>query len=837
MPEAEYPPQEKLPGLTSAAADTLYVQGQSNSISSQSNRTPRQFLLDALFNVFNFDLLGIGLALWLLGRPQDAVISVLILLLNVSFSTMLGLRNWQRMERLLALTTIEASVIRDDQIRSINPDKIVVGDAVVIGPGDQFFADGMLLGDSSLRIDDYLINGSEAFVTVETGDEVFAGSYCVTGHGVYTVNAVGEDRRWAKARPEAQKSKRNPTPLQQLIGKILRILRVLVIMLVTVVLIRFFFAPEIDDDVYNLYIDAISVIFSIAPSGLLFMILVTYASGAAQMGPLGAIVRQPETIEALAQADVLCLGKTGTLTGGEADLESLAVENDDTAVADTRLRQLVGSFARSASTMTPLLQILANSFGGTRFDSVQEAPFLALFGWQALSFDAREMGGTYVLGFERIVLPLLDPEKEIAASEDGRQNTLLFAYTPQMLEIAAFRGQVHTPQDLLPLARIYLSESVRADAVATTQAFLDAGITVKILSSDTVNSVVAAAEQVGLASADSENVATMSGRELERITPTDLFAEVSTTDLYGRLAPHQKQLVVQALRQNDVQVAMVGETVMEVPAMREADTGIAMLSSNQAALNEAEIVLLENSLEVLPAVLELGQGVFNRLLDAMKLSLSHTLVVCWLALVALISGPYYFPYLQSQSLAIVLFTITIPSIVLSFWLVSGKIESDNLAKRLLYFVIPASLTVTALVMIVFLYIDRSASVSYARTVVAHTLVLSGLMLIVFVQPPTAFWAGGDNVSGDYRPLTLVFVLYSVFLVLAQGTVWRTGIFAIGPIRRWQDFVAVWAFTLIWSFVLRGIWRSPRLRRLANFSMEPAGDLITRPPVEVETTIE
>ncbi len=828
MSESDPLLEEKLPGLTSAEADACYVEGQNNSISAISYRTTKQYLIDTVFNVFNFDLLGIGLAMWLLGQPLEALISILVMLANVAVSTLLGFRNWKQMDKLLALTAVEATVIRDDQIKAIDPNRIVPGDAVVIGPGDQLFVDGTLIGNSSLRVDDYAINRSETFVTIEPGEAVYAGSYCVTGHGVCQVTAVGDDRRWMTVLPEAQKAERNPTPLQQLIRNILRILRVLVIMLVAVVLLRYFFVPAADEEVYDIYIDAISVVFSIAPSGLLFMILVTYAAGASQMGSLGAIIKRPETVEALAQADVLCLGKTGTLTGGEADLESLLSEEGVDSLSETRLRQLVGSFAWSATKMTPLLQVLADSFGGTQFEPVQEAPFLALLGWQALVFDAAEMGGTYVLGFERFVLPLLDPERVIRPA-DNRHNPLLFAYTAGAQELYASARQVNPPHNMVPLARIYLRESVREDAIETTHAFLDADITVKILSSDTVDSVIAAAEQVGLVAPQSEEVRAMSGRELDQIDPEELYPRVYETDLYGRLAPHQKEVVVQTLHQNNVQVAMVGETVMEVPAMRAADTGIAMRSSNQAALSEAEIVLLDDTLETLPAILELGQGVFNRLLDVLKLSLSHTLAVCWLALLALVSGPYYFPYLPSHSLAVVIFTITIPSIMLSFWLVAGKIEADNLTRRLLYFVFPASLTATILIMAVFLTIDRTASVNYARTAVAHTLVLSGLILIVFVQPPNKFWAGGDNVSGDYRPVRLVVVLYLVFLVLAQSTVLRANSFSIGPLRQLSDFMVVWTYTFVWMLMLRSIWRLPALRRFAGFSMEAAGDVLGKGP--------
>lgn len=815
-----------VPGLTTAEANLRYVDGQSNAVSIDSYRSPRQFLLDSVFSVFNFDLLGISLALWLLGRPRDALVSALVLLFNVSVSTVLGYRNWRQVERLLALTESEASVLRDNTIKAIDPDRLVPGDAVIISQGDQFFVDGTLLGTSSMRVDEYLVNGSEMFITREAGEAVYAGSFCVTGHGVYEATAVGEDRRWAAIAPQQMTAAAQRTPLQQLISRILSVLRVLVLLMVGVLLLRYFFTPEISDDAYDLYTDAVAIIFTIAPSGLLFMILIAYSAGAARLGPLGAIVRRPSTIEALAQTEVLCLGKTGTLTGGEAELQSLSDETDETAISDTRLRQMVGSFARSARTMTPLLQVLARSFDGARFDPLHEAPLLSLVGWQALCFDSAENGGTYVLGFERFVQPLLDPAMAVAPAEDDRHNPLLFAFTPNLNAFGLDNKWPTPPSGLTPLARIYLSEAVHEEAIATTQAFLDAGIDVKILSSDSIPAVTKAAQSAGLVPTDVEEVPTVSGRDLQSADEDGLFQRVQETVVFGRLSPHQKEVVVEMLRDHDVQVAMVGETVMEVPAMRSADIAITMRASNQAAIGEADIILLDNDLQALPAILEVGQGVFNRLLDALKLSLSHTFLVFWLVLVAFLAGPYYFPYTRGDTLPIVLFTITIPSLVLSFWLVSGNIDADNLGRRLLYFVLPASLTMTLLVMAVFLSFEWAYNVFYARTAVAHTLILAGLILIIFVQPPNRFWAGGDSVSGDYRPVRLVVVLYLVFLVMSQSSLYRpSGIDFVDPLRSAPDLFAVWGITAVWALALRMVWRSPSLRRLSRFSVRRSGDIL------------
>lgn len=812
---------ESIPGLTSAEAEARYSAGQSNSLFEPSFGPARRFLREALFSVYNFDLLGIGLAFWLLGEPGQVVTTMVILLLNISVSALLGYRSWKRIESLLALTETQASVLRDARIQVVDPDLIVPGDAVVVVPGDQFYVDGRLLANSRVRVDDYLINGSDHFVELETGDVVFAGSYCVTGHGIYEVTAVGPDRRWTGVAPDHLAGKQQQTPLQKLINKILTILRILVFILITLVLVRYFFAPEVSEEAYDIYINATSIIFSIAPTGLLLMILVAYAAGAAKSAALGAVVKRPQTIEVLAQADVLCLGKTGTLGGSEADLQPALAETEEAGYTDTRLRQAVGSFARSTATMTPLIQVLANSFDGARFDVQREVSLLTVYGWQALSLDDPAMRGTFVLGFNPFVEPLLDPQYPLLPAAEQSPTTLLFAYSPALLPEPR-RGREQAPGNLIPLAYINLSETVTADAVATTAAFLEAGIGVKILSSASVTAVSAAAQQVGLAPADGPAVATLTGRDLRDTEPAALYQRIRETDVYARLAPHQKAVVVETLRENGVEVAMIGETVMEVPAMRAADIGISMRAGSQAALAEADIVLLDNSVGMLPSVLELGQGVFNRVLDALKLSLTHTLLVCWLAAIALFAGPAYFPYARAQSLTIVVFTIMLPSLALSYWLVAGKVNARNLTRRLLVFIFPASLTLVALTLAVFLFFQQESSASYARTAVAHTLVLSGLVLIIFVQPPNAFWAGGDNISGDWRPVQLVVVLYLVFMVLVQDTVWRAGRLNISPLRSFEDFLTIWLMTGVWVLVLRWVWRSTILRRASRFSLRATG---------------
>ncbi|MCJ7660867.1 MAG: HAD-IC family P-type ATPase, partial [Anaerolineales bacterium] len=408
------PPQPihaEIQGLTAAEADARRGEAQDNLIQLQPRRTTKEILRYNTLSIFNLSLVGIAFVQLLLGQPLDALLSLGVMLLNIGLNTAQELIAKRRLRDLKTATQPSVTVIRDDAAQSIDPNEIVVGDALVAGPGDYLFVDGEVMGEGHLVMNESLLSTSSDTPTKREGDPVYAGSYCLSGRAVYITQKVGQDRKISKLLSELQTGKEELTPLESIINRILKVLLAIVAIFTFILLATYF---RLDLGIPSeVIIDATSVIFSIAPASLFFMILLTYAGGTADLAKLGALVHRARSVESLAQIDTICFAREGVLTGTHVEIEDLQPPDGNSRVAESRLRQILGDYARSTSLDNFAVRAMANSFEGNRREILTEAPFLAVFGWSAVTFDHNDLRGLYVLG-----VPVIMETYLIAGSEE-----------------------------------------------------------------------------------------------------------------------------------------------------------------------------------------------------------------------------------------------------------------------------------------------------------------------------------------------------------------------------------------------------------------------------------
>ena len=819
------PSHHTLTGLTQAEAEARYVPGQDNSITFKRGRSRLEIVKEALLSAYTFDLLTVSIALFWLGQTASAIWSIALLLVLFFFNLSLAFRSKAQLETVMARTRPEATVIRDSQVRAIDPNLIVPGDLAIVGPGDQLFADGRLQGDEPISVDESWLTGNLQPVQRHPGDSLLAGSFCINGHGLYLAEVVGDERQVTAVLEARDAQQLPPTPLQQLINRVLWALRFLVIVFGAYVLLRFQIFEE-DPSAAAIYEDAISIIFSMAPGGILFMILMTYINGSARMAQLGALVPRAEAVETLAQTDVLCLGKGGTLTGAEADFEELEQPDGDSPFSESRLHQILGDYARSTRSRSRLIQAMRQSFDGAHRDAVEDVLFFSLVGWQGMIFDDDDLSGAYIIGRQKALagnLTWQPPEREEVSAEEARSErtrpvNLLLAHTPQMDSLMDKYGRPRLPQNLLPLGYVSFSEAVEAEARATTEAFREARVLTKVLSMYQEESVLQAAAEAGITALDGSPPSHLSGKDLLQLSPEEYAGAVEATEVFSRLATEQKVEIIQVLQNQGDLVTMVGDGVADLSALRQANLAVTFRESGQAALSTADIILLDDTLSALPPVLALGQGVFNRLLDVLKLSLTHALTAVLLTFVALFSGAVYFPYLPAQNLAVTIFTLTLPAFALSFWLESGRVNTDSLAKQLAFFVLPAALSIAVVLLFSHVLFVQMTGISYyARVVVTHILVATGLMLLIFVQPPIRQLVAADRYSGDLRPTRLAIFLWFAFLACTIGEPLRS-YFNLQPLVSGWHYLYVLTVVAVWALVLRSVWRSDTFRRMVGYHL-------------------
>ncbi len=399
---------------------------------------------------------------------------------------------------------------------------------------------------------------------------------------------------------------------------------------------------------------------------------------------------------------------------------------------------------------------------------------------------------------------------------DGPAPDLLLAYLPEPVSIHQTIGQTTgeslVPGELIPLCQLRFVERIRAETREAVDVFTSTGVEVKIVSAGSRDEVLGAARKVGLVSDDPASQAAATGPQLQKMGLHGFEQTCQEATTFSLLTPQQKGDVVSALRHRKKQVAMVGDSADDVAAMDQASLSLTLRGSSQAALSMADIVLLEDSFDVLPAVLRTGQFIVNGMLDILKINLAQVSYVTLLIVIAFLSKSQIFYYHPTQGGVIAFFTVIVPSLGLTFFASPGRLPGQYMRTRMAHFVVPAAITMTLAALVISWYFRRNIDdIPYSELAVTHGLILMGLLLVVFVQPPSRFWVGGDVLSGDWRSTYMAIGLLVLFL-LATYLPLTQELLRLAPLDNARDYLLILAIAIVWGLLLRTIWRLPGLNR-------------------------
>jgi magnesium-transporting ATPase (P-type) len=426
-------------------------------------------------------------------------------------------------------------------------------------------------------------------------------------------------------------------------------------------------------------------------------------------------------------------------------------------------------------------------------------------------------------GLKRLQTPLEErqapPTSEVEA--DGKVR-LLCAYWPEPLTLHDQRGRASLPQLLIPLAYLDIGGTVRPESRQVLEKFIKASLQIKVLASRPVEYILWLVKSMGW---ETERLTAVSGAELEDLGESEYDQSVRQASLFSDLSPAQKTAIIGSLQRQGEYVAVLGDQVSDIPAMRQANLRLALRSSAQATLALTDVVLIKDSLDALPAILVAGQRMVNSVLDTFKLYLSQVISQLILILAVLFVGMRHFPYNSTQGGIISAFTIAIPNIILSAWSASGKLSGAEMRRRLIRFVVPASITLAILTFTVFQIFWRldmpaifpaqllknlritNTRLFYAQLAATFALLFAGWLRLLFLQPPTRFWVGGAPLRGDRQ-------VYRVVLGTA-GLLAALILFPFLPMQEWlritwlpqlSDYLLIGSMVIAWAFVLRLVWR-------------------------------
>ncbi len=828
---------EMMRGLSESEVIARRERGQGNNVKLQTSRTYADILRQNVFTFINIILFTIGTLLVIIGRVQDAVTSVGLIFLNIVIGVYQEARAKRQLDQIALLTRPKATVIRDGVERHVDPSELVIGDYIVARPGDQIVVDGTVI-DGKMDVDESLLTGESDLIPKQAGDPVMSGSFCVSGSATYEATRVGAESYANKLTSSARMFKIEKTPLQRDIDFTLRLLMSLAVFIGFLLL----FAAIISQTPVIRGVQMAAVVAGLIPNGLFLMVIIAYAMGALRIAGRGALIQQSNSVESLSNVTVLCMDKTGTLTANQIDFYDVHPIGID---AD-QLKQQLGDFVATATVGNRTSDALATALAGSARTLVDEVPFSSARKWSALSLDDDTMRGVYVLGALEMIADRLgrgadEVRPVVQAWSDNGLRVLVFAHNASESKLHDSQGQPRLPDTLTPLGVVAFTDQLRENVQQTIAEFVTAGVTLKIISGDNPQTVAALARQAGFQGM----LNVVSGTELDDMTDAELDSIIEETTVFGRITPQQKERIVDALRRRGHYVAMMGDGVNDVLSLKKANLGIAMNSGSAAARGVADIVLLNDSFAALPPAFLEGQRIVNGMRDILRLFLTRALIVALLILSLAVVG-VGFPFIPTHVSLLTLFTVGLPTLALATWARPAQ-SRVGLFRSVINFVFPAALSVFVFGMGLYVsyyivvaqgalevevtpediaefqtYAKITYSIetqeqyalelagAYARTVLTTFTIFTGLILVIFVEPPIPFFTGGDDLSPDKRPTYLAGGLLIAFLCVVSIAPVRN-FFELVPLPL-QDYAIIALATLIWMLTLRQAFKGRWFQR-------------------------
>jgi cation-transporting ATPase E len=827
-------------GLSRQEVRARQERGETNAASFRSSRSYWDIVRSNLFNFFNNILFAIGIALIALGQYNDAFTSVGQGLVNALIGTIQEINAKRKLDKIALLARTKVRVLRDGQEQAIDPAELVKGDVIHVHAGDQIVVDGRVVGAGRLEMDESLLTGEPDLVLKQDGDTLLSGSFCVTGDAYERAEKVGAESFANQLTETVRAFQPLKTPLQQQIAFAVRLVTFVVALMSGVILLQ-----TVLENFPLIRIVQISAVLSgQVPYGLFFLVALAYAVGAAGIAKRGALVQQTNAVESLSNVNVLCMDKTGTLTANRLLFQAVQPLTD---LDEATVRLRLGTFARSASMSNTTSAALAAALPAEPQEWADEIPFASARKWSALAFEAGQQRGVYALGAVEMLAPFLPPgalaadgvlARQVAEWSERGLRVLLFVANPDTTSLRDANGEPRLPP-LTPLALVALADELRPQARETIAAFANLGIQLKIISGDNPQTVAALAKQAGLPA----NLRMASGADLAQLAP-EVFDQVAAeTTVFGRIAPEQKEQIVASLIRQGHYVAMMGDGVNDALSLKKAKLGIAMESGSNVTRNVADMILLNDSFAALLPALTEGKRIVGGLSISLYLFLARV-VTSMLIIIAISMIGLGFPYEPSQ-VALTLFTVGIPTLLLTWW-ARPETPRPDLLRRLVCFVLPAAIVTMIFAVGIYTFFyefvlkgitsyhippDAAArwqaytGLSYqtdkdfgpaAATIVAQTALstfvsFAAFGLIVFLEPPTRLFSGWVGVSPDKRPALLALALAIIYVAVLVTPI-TANYFGLvtpgGP--EWK----VMLVTLpLWFLILRTIWRLKLFDRL------------------------
>lgn len=664
-------------GLTQAEVEARIADGQVNAIQDSSNRSVKDIVMGNTLTFFNF-INVVLLALVLSVRSYKNMLFIFIIIANTLIGIFQEIKAKITLDKLKILTVSHVDVIRDGVKKSVTVSELVKDDVILLKSGGQIPADGVIL-DGEVDVNESLLTGESDSIHKTCGSKVLSGSFVTSGKAMCLLTEVGHDCYMEKLSSEAKQFKRYKTELQRNLDTILKFISIIIVPLGIILFAKQYW---ISGSTYEqAALDTVAAVLGMIPEGLVLLTSVALALGAVRLARRSTLVRELFCIETLARVDTLCLDKTGTITEGH-----LCVQGEESVKEDIDLEQLMGRMVGALGDENETFQALRqhykrNQSANTKF----VLPFSSERKFSGVVFEGE---GTYLMGAYQFIFPQADPAvlEKIAEYASQGLRVLTVAHSPnEMTDYTLAEG-------FEIVGFVFMTDVVRKNAPDILGYFEEQGVDLKVISGDDPVTVAAIAARAGLKDADKYIDATTI------YTDEEMEDAILKYSVFGRVTPKQKQQMVRLLKQNGRTVAMTGDGVNDVLALKDADVSIAMASGSEAAKNTANLVLLNSDFASLPHIVNEGRRVINNIKAAASMFLIKTGFSVLTALLTIIVGQNY-PFQPIQLSVINGCAVAIPTMLLQLEPSFQKVNK-HFFREVLRMSMPAAITITAMITII-----------------------------------------------------------------------------------------------------------------------------------------
>ncbi|EOD6224508.1 cation-translocating P-type ATPase [Enterococcus hirae] len=660
-------------GLTDEqVAERVHAQATNETI-DPSFKTNKQIVLQNIFTYFNLIFIVLAVLLCLVSSYKNLTF-LPVILANTGIAIYQEIRSKKILDNLSVLNAAKVTVVRNGAANKIDMEELVLDDVILLETGQQIPADGYIL-DGKLQVNEALLTGEADEIVKEVDDYLMSGSFVVSGKAYVRLDKVGYDSYISQLTAKAKKmGGGEQSEMIASLNKLIKWIGIIIIPIgITLFSQSYFFnGNTIKESVVAMEAALIGMI----PEGLYLLTTIALAMSAARLAKQRVLLHDMKSIETLARVNVLCVDKTGTITENQMSVQKLVIaKNEQAEQQATRIQELISDYAKAMANDNATMQAIKTYFNKpTDQDPLSILPFSSVQKFSSVTFA----DGVYVLGAPEMVLRerFETVKNEFNQYADQGYRVLVFGSYQGILSEALLEAEV------IPLAYLLIANPIRKEAPDTFAYFKEQGVAIKVISGDNPQTVSTVALQAGIANADQYI-------DVSQLAEEDYLSAVEKYTVFGRVKPEQKMQFVQLLKQKNT-VAMTGDGVNDILAMKEADCSIAMASGNEATIQAAQVALLDSDFSRMPEIVAEGRRVVNNIERSASLFLVKNIFSFLLSVFSVLFALTY-PLEPSQITLISLFTIGLPSFLLALEENKNRIEGKFIV-NVLEKAIPGGLT-------------------------------------------------------------------------------------------------------------------------------------------------